>query len=393
MIKKSKLSSFIALMFLAVLTSCDSIPAYQKQGYTFEVVYDLGEGIYNGSNRNTNNISLFYQPGSYITDLSKIRDYEFIHEPGHNCTYELEGWYFDKEFTNKVNFDEYTLPNEQKGKVTLYANWKAIYDKYFNVHYLDHDGNIQTWTEDGKEVFSHQVRWEINKPFEFDSSLMEYPSDKVFTYIQAYQDENLTIPVDNQYTLTDSEDEISKNVYLKWIEGDYDVVETASQLRQKLKSGASIYLNADIDMNDLSNPNLTYSSILENVVILGNNHTISNLKCSTYTGASMVKAGDALVGALAGTMKNVTIKDLSFENVTFEIDRVICSNLYVSTLAGNIENSIITNVEFNFVITYASSIDEVFVSQGKLREKYDMAAYNIDDDSIIECDLNKIEED
>ena len=106
------------------LSGCNAESNYIKQGHTQEVIYDLGEGIYTANNRNTHTLSLFYKPGSYITDFSSVKDYEFYRESDEaGLTYELGGWYFDEEFTNPVDFNSYTLPEESGAAITIYAKW------------------------------------------------------------------------------------------------------------------------------------------------------------------------------------------------------------------------------------------------------------------------------
>lgn len=383
-------NKFYALItaMIALLSSCStSEPHYVTQGYKIAVTYDLGEGYVAERNENLHFLTVYYKSNSYITDFTETNAIKFSHKAGENCTYEIEGWYFDEQFTEKVDFTNYILPENGDYELTIYANWVAVYNKYFDIYFVDTLGNVQTWTDDDGNLTDHKsIMWGVDEPFEYSKNTMAYPTSETYTYIDAYKDEQMTQLVDDSYVFSaDNTEETNKSVYLKWIKGDYKVINNASELKKNF-GYYNLYINSDIDMK---NSSLNSIATLKDVSIIGNNHTISNLRCSSL-GAASSTSGNAVGGGLADSFDNVTISDLSFANVSYVIEAGRCKGLYYAPLAGDIKNSTLTNVS----ISGTMSCDEA--TQGKFTNLsliLDKASYNIDEASeVVNCSFNIVKE-
>lgn len=387
---KFKFSTLVIVTLMLCLSGCGKQSNYEEQGYSVPVVYNLGEGKYEANNRDTNILTVYYQPNSYITDFTKDNRYNFSHKDGENCTYELEGWYFDEEFTDKVDFETYVLPSSSNSPITIYANWVAVYDKYFDIYFVDNEGNVQQWTEDGNTVSYKSIKWDVDTPFAFSNKTMKYPSNETYTYIEAYKDQALTELVDKSYVLSKEEGTpLNLPVYLKWVKGDFKIVNTAKEFKNWFGYN-NLYINSDIDM---AGEKLNYVELLKDRTILGNNHTISNLTCSTYNSAIGTNS-NAISGGLADTMENVTIQDLKFQDVTYTIEAGRCKGLYVAPIAGKLISSTIKNVSIVGIVNYASSVEEQYFKENPkgplsiLSLTLDKAAYEVDTNSIVEtCSL------
>ena len=77
-------------------------------------------------------------------------------------------------------------------------------------------------------------------------------------------------------------------------------------------------------------------------------------------------------------MENVTIKDLTFDNVSYVIEAGRCKGLYYAAIAGEIISSTITNVTINGSFTYAESVINQYVN-----EKGPLSILSLTDPDII----------
>ena len=374
---------FISLMAIlsVCLTNCEIVNNYEELGFTQKVTYDLGEGIYTGNNRNTHTLTLFYKPGSFITDFTGVQGYEFTRKGNEDVTYEFGGWYHDQNFENPVNFETYTLPTE-KSDITIYAKWIEIFDKHFNIYYQANDAT--------EFSLLTSLEWDMNKEFTFESDLIQYPSEDEYTYIAAYTDPEMTKLVDSNYVLTKDVDELP--IYTKWIKGKYKIINNAkdySNYFSKYASTFNMYLNADIDLVSTTLGSVT---LLKDITIIGNNHKISNLKYDTIRGEGGSKTTVQL-GALANKLENVTIKDLIIENATYTMNAVTCSYLNFAPLAGESINCRFENISISGTINYHDnalnrlengSLKEIRIAKNSLSYKDDATKPS----TIINCILN-----
>ena len=376
---RNKINTLTLFTLCVCISGCDVENNYIKQGHTQEVIYDLGEGIYTANNRNTHTLSLFYKPGSYITDFSDVKGYDFYRESEEEgLTYELGGWYFDKEFTEKVDFQSYTLPEKSGETITIYAKWEEVYDKHFKVYYQDDNGQTKELTT---------LSWSMDKPFEYSEDLFEHPSTEDYTYIAAYTDEAMTILVDENYVLKKEDRELP--IYTKWIQGKYKVINNVSEFQKYFRSYVNtygIYLNSDLDLTGVTLPK---QASLFGMNILGNNHKLMNLSYSSAASGNATRQ-NCVVGALAEKMENVTIKDLIIEDAIFTMQGATCSALYFALLAGEMKSCTIENVSVSGQIVY----DEATANRlgENIRVKTDEVAYTMDEQTTVSgCTFNVLD--
>lgn len=376
---RNKIYTVPLVTLLMCLSGCGADSAYIQQGHTQEVIYDLGEGIYTANNRNTHTLSLFYKPGSYLTDFSDVKGYDFYRSSEEEgLTYELGGWYFDEEFTQQVDFSTYTLPTESGNPITIYAKWNEVYDKHFKVYYQDDNGEMKELTT---------LSWSMDKPFEYSEDLFEHPSTENYTYIEAYTDEAMTIVADENYML--KKDDIELPLYTKWIKGNYKVINNVSEFQQYFRKYVNmygIYLNSDLDLTGV---NIPKQASMFDITILGNNHKLTNLNYSTAASGNATRQ-NCVVGSLAETMENVTIKDLIIEDATFTMQGATCSGLYFALLAGEMTSCTIENVSISGQIVY----DDATLNRlgENIRVKTDEVAYTVDEATTISgCVFNVID--
>ncbi len=383
MLKKFKFKFYaigVATGLLISLTGCAFHSAHTEQGYTQQVIYDLGEGVCTvKNNRETNKLTIYYLPGSHIVDFSKNKDYVFTRNSSEDGTikYAFAGWYLDANYETPVNFEEYTLPSDKDVVTTIYAKWEEVFDKHFNLYYQ----------QDGSSEFTllESIQWELEKPFKISEDI-QYPSKDEYTFVGAYTDEAMTKTVGSDYLLTKDGEDLP--IYTKWIKGHYKVVSTASEFRSYFDRYAisyDLYINADIDLSGVTLPRV---AILSGRTILGNNHTISNLSYTTLRGENGSKTTVTL-GGFADTIENCTIKDLKITNAVYTMHVVTCKYLQFGALAGTIKTSTIDNVSIDGTIEYAEDTLKR-LENGELidvRIKNEQLAYAIDDNSKLTNDV------
>lgn len=368
-------------MIMLVLTSCGNTePMYKQQGLTQLVEYNFGEGVCIKDGRETNVLTLYYKPGSYITDLVGVQNYEFSRASDGETNYEFDGWYFDENFQQKVDFDTYTLPTNSNTKITLYAKWSAIIESFFDIYYMPEGSD--------KYELITSLKWETNKPFTFSSRDIQYPDTKNdYTFIEAYTDDDMTKLVDSSYVLTKEVNHLP--VYTKWVKGKYIIANDAADYRNyfvRYSNEYNLYINADIDLTGVSIPN---TNLLSGKTILGNNHTISNLSYSTITSEGK-NTGTVTVGGLAVSMENCVIKDLHFVNATYEMNVLMCSYLTFGALAGTISDSSIENVTIEGNVVYDAKTLERFDAEKSrlmaIRVSKDLA-YSMTNTNVESCNV------
>lgn len=386
--KKKSLFIYMLPLFLCSLSSCGYESVHDKQGYTQKVIYDLGEGIFDPSKRNTHTLEFYYQPGSYITNFEGVLGYTFVRESEDGVNYEMDGWYFDKEFTQPVNFDEYTLPNDSNIVTTIYAKWNAIYETFFNIYYLNEQTNEMELLQ--------SLSYERNKPFVFDTQSIFYPSEETYTYIESYMDEQMTQVVDSSYVLTSQNQNLP--IYTKWIKGNFKVVNTAKELKNYFSRFAAthdLYINSDIDASQ-DNFSSVYLSSLSNKQILGNNHKITNWTHSTRNGENGSKT-TITVGGFVDTLEDCVIKDLIFEDAIFTIEANTCKYVNFGGLAGKIVNSTIENVSVSGKVMYTQGTLDRLNSTNETTKLNDIRianssiCYSEETSTITDCFVNLID--
>ena len=122
------------IVLLMCLSGCKS-NKYDKSGV--KVVFELEGGTYQNSTLPVVYYYNFKTDKNYlITDPTSITE-KAITRPN----YDLEGWYTEKEYINKWNFETDRVSKEG---ITLYAKWKKKVSHTFNLCYKNTKGEIVT---------------------------------------------------------------------------------------------------------------------------------------------------------------------------------------------------------------------------------------------------------
>lgn len=373
--KKNKffIFSFVAII-LTSLTGCNKKmeSAHDKQGFTQKVVYNLGEGKYIADNRDTNELVVWYKPGTNVADLSSLNKYnKSFSYPG----YELTGWYMDETLTQKMDFDNYLLPEQSSDVVTIYAKWEEIIETNFVIYYVDEEGVYEN---------TSNLKWNANTPFEYSKDKVQSLFDSPHTYLGAYTDVDLTKEVDDTYLLSKNNNNLP--IYTKWITGEYVLISNAKDFKSYFGK-RNLYITNDLDLTGI---NIDVDTMI-NKTILGNNHTITNFTFTT-DGKENSKNTAYCGGLVNQQIKGCVIKDLNIVDAKYEISSNTCSIFYFGLLAGKVIDSTIENVKISGELTY-SKVTKNHLNDGKLkilRLNLDAVGYEITNTTVNECEFNVI---
>jgi len=239
-----------------LLSGCagDADPTEGKNIVTFEI----NGGIFRyGTSSTTTNINYAYHPGTYIKDPTEFPNYE-ISRNGYNFT----GWYTSPECKSEDKWDFSKIFNDEK--LTLYAGWEIAIKYSYSVMYKDGDDTVTLGT------------YKVSAGDRFNDFNRFANKRKDHTPNGFFSDPECTIPWDSKTTHPGGASDLDVPVYVKYIEGDWIIVDNFDQLDSALGSG-NVYLTADIDCEGEE----LYVSGSFNHIFEGNGHKISNFTVET----------------------------------------------------------------------------------------------------------------
>lgn len=319
-----------SLFIIQLVTGCNN-NSDEPEGV--KIIYELEGGVYKNC---LNPIRFYFEFGEedmmYIQDPTTLTN-DAVTRSG----YTLEGWYTDKNYTKKWDFDKDQVSKEG---ITLYAKWKKNIIYKYNVCYYDKQNNLQI-------INSYEVQ--AGEKFNDYLNYAKKRNDGLYTPIRFLNESGEVW--DENFTHPGGDSNLDINVIVEYIEGDFALVSTAEQLRQN--KNRNIYLLNDIDLGGEEFPLKDYRYEL-----VGNGKTISNCIVTTNPtkyGLSVDHTQDdqnSLYVSLFGNIKNATIIDVTFDNVVFEIKSTFTNTykIYVSPICTKLENCIIDKVTIN--VTY-----------------------------------------
>ena len=303
------------------------------------------------SGRDADSVSHYYP----YTDGMKISPLEKFAKVSRDGDYELDGWYRTRTldengkpvYSDKWNFSADSVT--QSG-LTLYAKWNANTVYTFEFVYF----------EDGEEKVAKKCEVAAGgKLGDVDSrDPLTYANYKGHTAIALYYDEQHTLPFDKDKPHPGGEVAAVK-IYAEYIEGDYTLVGTAAELVAAAKNDfANVYLLNDIDMGGAS---LGFKKF-KNRKFAGNGHKVSNFKLdypqlkNDLAENPVTGYKDTLCASLFGNVQNSEISDVSFENVTIEINTFLSdiTNICVAPLAFTSVNGTFKNVKVSGTVKCAA---------------------------------------
>ena len=169
---------------------------------------------------------------------------------------------------------------------------------------------------------------------------------------------------------------------MEYIEGDYELVSTAKELKNARTK--NIYLLNDIDLGGEEFSFTSYNKILK-----GNGYKIKNFKVPVIGNKTsgvddhLDSSLKAVYGSIFGALNNATITDVTFEDVEFvvEVGYDLISKVYVAPLCANMTNSTISNITIISCYSYS-----------KLPSNFDLNNLIIvNEDHIIKKDESSVE--
>lgn len=347
--------SIILLLCIACLAmtfaACnDTQEDYSEQ---FKVVFVLNGGEYKSSRIDVEHFYDFPDDKDY-----KIYDVTTMEESGssslRNGELVFDGWYRNCQetdgalvFSDKWNFATDTVCRTDK-ELKLYAKWKTAvrygYDLY---SYHDKMPLVVGQAEDGQdEIAGYNTN--VGSRFDDYDDLAENYAPQGYTFIEKYVDEaghdwdfakNVPVESDSGHVL---------KVYAVYVQGNYTLVHSASELVRANKT--SVYLMNDIDMEGKKFSFGKY----DGQTFEGNGHKISNFTVSytmdEVTDLNPMISGKSLYVSLFGNAQNATVRNVTFENVSVKVEArfsKITGNVYVAPLFTNATGCTVSNVKID----------------------------------------------
>ena len=344
---KVLLLTVLTLGSICLFTACGNeqtpYEINDEENYTVSVKYDANGGVFTTNTSvivDSYNISdMKAQDGvveiPLITPDDKSRENDAFKAT--KSGYFLAGWYAERTedgkdedgktlytYGDKWDFEEDVLEvdvdktySSQEPVITLYAAWVPLFEIEF--YSLDSGEYINSYEYDPSVVK------EIKIP-EWDEEtgaveMYNFPENDGYTFNGAYYDEAGTqqiVSVLEHVGEVDEEtgtaDETVMKVYVDWLEGEWYHIYTVDQFLDNASIKGNYEIHADLDFTDENWPSsLMYGNFTGS--IKGNGHKFTNIELK-QTNNSKVNAG--LFGNLT---EEASITDLTFENVTFTIEK------------------------------------------------------------------------
>lgn len=370
---KLALVTFVLLAITLLATACGNAETpYDKNdadGYTVSIRYDANGGFFATSTSiimDSYNISGLTADSNGKVKLSLMAPED--NRRGDTDTFQatkngyfLAGWYTERNestdsegntvytYAGKWDFSKDTLdvdPNKtyssSEPELTLYAAWVPMYE----VNFIDKtSGNtVSTYAYNPMNTTELQIPQWNTKTGEIE--MYRFPQQKNYTFCAAYEDAADTEALEGTVQLVTSvlengvpEKKVT-NIYVEYMEGEWYHIYNAKQLKDNASPMGNYILEADLDFADVTWPGVFMTGNFTGS-IQGNGHTIRNVTINqTNTGSTNV----GLFGALQAGSK---LENVTFENVTFTIEKGFTrGEPNYGLLTGDLNSdAIITNVQ------------------------------------------------
>lgn len=266
--------------------------------------------------------------------------------------YILDGWYKTKTvdsegnvtYSNKFDFAVDKMDIEG---ITLYAKWnKEIKFTYDLVARLYNEDGSPVLDENGVQAEKLIGQYIVNKGDTFNDVLKYCNKYSGFTFMGTYRDADGNIWND-EFVHPGGDDSTAIKVYPDYIEGSYTLVSNKEEFLKAMSGNKGIYLLNDINLGGSEISFKTFN----NKIFNGNGHKVSNFKLSSALELTIGFEEDianAQFYSIFKSVKNSTIKDVEFTNITLDVKVSAYSRLkyiYIAPLAVRVESSEISNVK------------------------------------------------
>lgn len=337
--------TIVVCLFLGSCASDNVEPSYKDSA---TIIYHLEGATYKNS---TEDVKVYYpvkKDSSIIVkrSLDELTEQYSINSPGSDLIF--AGWFKAKsesgEYSDEFNFGTDKISYNET--VNLYAKWTKKY-----IHTLNYVARI-----DGEDVVLVSRNISANAAYTLDEdreeSIKETLYSKDLTYIKTFEVdgkvcskkdlEEIKMPEEK-----DINENLTKNVYVNYIEGKYYLVSNKSSFNSAIASKDEydgMYL-----LNDLELGSNTLLGINTDYEILGNGYKIViDYAATTVT---IIEKEKLEITSLFGNANNLKISDLTIE-VSFKkriVDATKDSS-YFAPIGYNITNCEFNNVTINYSI-------------------------------------------
>lgn len=360
---------FICLLSALVACSDDSRDFDDR----VKVIYHLEGGVYQNCEQP---VIQYYDfdgdAGHLIVDLTSLSGQHII-----RSGYTLEGWYTKKtgEGDNVSYEDKWDFATDKvtSDGVTLYAKWKKNVLYTYEICYRD---------ETDQSVHS-LGSYEVNEGDKFNDYYASYFGNKRYGYtaLNGLYDES-GAPWDASFTHPGGDVDTSVRVFLKYIEGDYVLVDSPRQLlANKTKN---LYLTGDVDFEGAE-----FSGFGDYTgTIVGNGYTVKNF-CLSYdkskngliSDTDLLSDGGLLGISLFRSLKGATVTDITFSDFTIDIEAGYPGTkmILVAPIALKAEGSTLSGVTVTNATVTCSQLPAGFDKGSALIVLTDEAVYFIAD--------------
>lgn len=384
--------TLIAVMLLALclVASCSQwdtpYESLDKDGYTVSVRFDANGGIFAGTEdvyivdvfntQGKNEISLLApndpKRGTGAFEISKTKSIfvgwyteralrvdsqgrpldaygELTSVSGREQAYTYSGkWDFDKSTFKIDPSKEY---KSEENALTLYAAWVPSF--VFDIYVENGEGDFDLLTS--KETLGIELpRWN-EKTGKMDLKDLPSVEGKTFKEASLTKDFNeiVTGKIDGgiDYETGTMQGDGKVEIYTKWLDGIWFNISTPKQFKDNSRADGCYIINADLDFTGV-----VWSSTLARESfrgqIIGNGYKMSNITVN-QTDTSVLRGG-----VFGGIDKDAVIKDITFENVTYNMKAgSLKAGASFGLLAGIIaEEAKIENVAVNGTFNVSSEI-------------------------------------
>ena len=309
-------------------------------------------------------------------DKKNTIDGKFVDADVKREGYVLDGWYRTKtevdgviDYDGKWDFEKDTVSDDG---VELYAKWNPIIKYTFDICALDESSQPVVDDEGNYLVLGSYT---VEEGDTFGGDLLGYKDKRTgYTAVRGedggwYYNADGT-PWDMEFTHPGGEKSTAIPVFVHYLPGKFEYISTKDELLAYCRRApwrnafdpVGLHLSADIDMGgDEFEGFPDFAGLFD-----GQGHKIYNFKLKYGNQKNDLKSDNDLDGennqlhiSLFGGLRNATIKDITFENVTIEIEVPFVGTrlVFVSPLCLKARNSKVSGVTMTGVIREKSFFD------------------------------------
>lgn len=250
--------------------------------------------------------------------------------------YSFDGYYADKELTIPYDFTEYNhaelIPSIKEIYEQLYMEFPSYIKKinYVEPTEVEEDSEVDT-----SDLFINKLGYDITTE-----------DKEALTAIRKYKDELYENAIKHY-----EENASSKNIYLKYIDGNYAKITKVDDLKYGSKVGFygmdkqgnpvdGYIISDDLDFTGVT---LTMPESFSGKII-GNGYSLKNI---TFVAKSKkVDKDTSKTLAVFNELNGAYIENLTFENMIIKLDVLSGIPVTVSTLAINVNDTELKNIHY-----------------------------------------------